>query len=178
MKQNNFAVLGGGCFWCTEAIFSNLRGVLSVTPGYAGGTVRHPTYEQVCRGTTGHAEVIRVVYDPGIIRYEDLLDVFFHMHDPTTKNKQGNDTGPQYQSIIFFADILQRKTAEQYLIDLKKSGEFNKPIVTELKPLGTFYEAEEYHKQYYKRYQFEPYCEVVISPKLKALREKFSTLTR
>lgn len=173
--KTEIAVFGEGCFWCTEAIFKMLKGVVSVTPGYAGGTMDNPSYYEVSDGTTGHAEVIRIEFDPKIIPYRDLLEVFFHTHDPTTLNRQGADVGAQYRSVILYLDDQQKKIADQSLEDLKKSAEFKKPVVTEIKPLAKFYEAEDYHKNYYEKYQFEPYCQVVISPKLQHLREKYSS---
>jgi peptide-methionine (S)-S-oxide reductase len=174
MKKNDIAYFGGGCFWCTEAIFSLLRGVISVTPGYAGGKTKDPTYEQVCSGNTGHAEVIKVTFDSSQISYRDLVDIFFHAHDPTTLNRQGNDFGTQYRSVIFYTDEDQRKSIEQILRELHASGEFQKPVVTEVTHFATFFPAEAYHKRYYERYQFEPYCQLMISPKLAALRKKYA----
>ncbi len=172
MKNKQIAIFGGGCFWCTEAIFKMLKGVISVTPGYAGGTMENPSYYDVSEGNTGHAEVIRIEFDPAAIPYQDLLEIFFHTHNPTTLNRQGNDIGPQYRSLILYTNSQQKKIAAATLE--KKSGEFNGPIVTEIKPLDKFYPAEDYHKNYYEKYPFEPYCQVVISPKLQHLREKYS----
>ncbi len=173
--KSEIAVFGGGCFWCTEAIFKMLRGVISVNPGYAGGQMDNPSYHDVSAGDTGHAEVIRIEFDSDVIPYKDLLDIFLHTHDPTTLDRQGGDTGTQYRSIILYTTDEQRKIAEESLQMLKQSGEFQNPIVTEIKPLTKFYEAEDYHKDYYAKYSFEPYCQVVISPKLKHLREKYSS---
>ncbi len=173
--KNEIAVFGGGCFWCTEAIFKMLKGVVSVTSGYAGGQMDNPSYYKVSEGNTGHAEVIRIEFDPKVIPYRDLLDVFWHTHDPTTLNRQGADSGTQYRSVVLYGNDEQKKIAEESLKDLKKSGEFKNPIVTEIKPLDKFYEAEDYHKNYYEKYSFEPYCQVVISPKLQHLREKYSS---
>lgn len=174
------AVFGGGCFWCTETIFKELKGVVSVMPGYAGGEKPKPTYEEVCGGETGHAEVIRVEYDPAQIGYRDLLEVFFATHDPTTLNRQGNDVGTQYRSIILVADEGQRKEAEDVLAELKKTGAFGgRDVVTEIKPLETFWEAEGYHRDYYAKNRGEnPYCQLVIDPKLKKFREKFRSLLK
>ncbi|MCX6005292.1 MAG: peptide-methionine (S)-S-oxide reductase MsrA, partial [Chloroflexi bacterium] len=143
------AVFGGGCFWCTEAIFTSLKGVIKATPGYGDGTAVNPTYQQVCGGATGHAEVIKIDYDPSIIGYTDLLEVFFRIHDPTTLNRQGNDVGEQYRSLILYSSQEQKEAAEQSVLKLNASGEFECPIVTGIKPLTAFYEAEDYHKSYY-----------------------------
>jgi len=168
------AVFGGGCFWCTEAIFQNLRGVLNARPGYAGGELAEPTYEQVSSGKTGHAEVTRIEFDPSIISYDDLLTVFFATHDPTSLNRQGNDIGTQYRSIILYFDDEQRAAAEAYIKQLNTDSD--KPIVTEVKPLGDFYEAEDYHRNYFLSHQDEPYCRFVIGSKLEHLRKKFHDL--
>lgn len=172
-EETRSAVLGGGCFWCTEAVFSRLQGVLKVTPGYAGGSTGKPTYEQVCSGTTGHAEVIKVDYDPSIISFTGLLDVFFHAHDPTTANRQGNDHGTQYRSIILYSDEEQKSLAERCIGELNKSTEFKEPLVTEVKPLTVFYAAEGYHHDYYENNSGQPYCRMVIKPKLDKFRQKF-----
>jgi peptide-methionine (S)-S-oxide reductase len=168
------AVFGGGCFWCTEAVFSMLKGVLKVTPGYSGGAASKPTYDQVCGGTTGHAEVIKIDYDPSVISYTDLLEIFFHVHDPTTLNRQGNDCGEQYRSIILYSDDEQKASAERVIIELKASAEFKRPVVTEIKQLKDFYEAEAYHQSYYKNNGGQPYCQLTIAPKLDKFRQKFS----
>jgi peptide-methionine (S)-S-oxide reductase len=178
MSQAKTAVFGGGCFWCTEAIFKRLRGVASVTSGYAGGDAQEPTYEQVSGGNTGHAEVIRVEYDPSVIAYLDLLKVFFASHDPTTLNKQGNDVGTQYRSALFYADDDQRSQAQAYIADLRSSKTFSRPIVTELKPLGQFYPAEKYHQDFYDNNQSYPYCTFVIDPKVAKLRKEFAHLLK
>ena len=173
--KTEIAIFGGGCFWCTEAIFKELRGVLSVTPGYAGGTTTNPTYEDVSGGTTGHAEVIRIEFDPSIIPYHDLLDIFMHMHDPTTLNKQGFDVGTQYRSIILYTSDSQLNEAQSYLQSLRSTEAFShKPIVTELKQLSTFTKAEDYHVNYYALNTYQPYCQLIISPKLAQLRAKYS----
>ena len=161
------AVLGGGCFWCLEAVFARLPGVTAVENGYAGGGEAEPTYEEVCRGTTGHAEVVRVQYDPAVISYRALLDWFWRAHDPTTFHRQGADVGPQYRSILLYADERQR---EEALASRREAAErFPDPIVTEIEPLGTFYPAEDYHQQYYERHARAPYCSYVIAPKLQRL---------
>ena len=170
--KNETAVFGGGCFWCTEAIFKMVKGVKSVTPGYAGGHSEAPNYYQVCRGTTGHAEVIKVDFDPEVIKYEDLLEVFWQAHDPTTKNRQGNDIGTQYRSIILYQDIAQKMKAEESLAKVNASGQFKKPVVTEIKSLEAFYEAEEYHRDYFENNPNQPYCRAIISPKVAHFLER------
>jgi peptide-methionine (S)-S-oxide reductase len=174
MSKNEVAIFGGGCFWCTEAIFQQLKGVISVTPGYAGGHTPNPSYNEVSSGTTGHAEVARIEFDPEAIPYQDLLEVFMHLHDPTTLNRQGYDVGSQYRSIILYNSEQQRKIAEKELKTLTSKKEFKKPIVTEIKPMDKFYEAEDYHKNYYLNNQDKPYCQLIISPKLTHLRQKYS----
>lgn len=169
------AVFGGGCFWCTEAVFQELKGVISVMPGYAGGTMGNPSYEDVCGGTTGHAEVIKITYNPELITYNDLLTIFFATHDPTTMNRQGNDVGTQYRSVVFYSIEDQKREAEAFIAKLKESG---LEVVTEVKPLEKFYEAEDYHREYYKRNSSAPYCQVVINPKLKKLQGKFAELLK
>ena len=178
INMNNLetAVFAGGCFWCTEAVYQQLRGVSSVAPGYSGGSVKNPTYEQVSSGTTGHAEAIQFSYDPEQISYRDLLEVFFATHDPTTMNQQGNDVGPQYRSVIFYATEEQKQQAEAIIRELTEAQTFSAPIVTTIEPLREFYVAEDYHKNYYERNAGAPYCQVVISPKLKKLKEKFALL--
>ena len=174
MSKNEVAVFGGGCFWCTEAIFQQLKGVVSVSPGYAGGQKANPTYNEISTGMTGHAEVTKIEFDPSIISYEDLLEIFMHLHDPTTLNRQGYDVGSQYRSIILYTNEQQKKTAEKVLLALNASKEFKRPIVTEIKPLEKFYEAEDYHKNYYASNMEKPYCQLIISPKLTHLRQKYS----
>ncbi len=174
----SIAVFGGGCFWCTEAVFKMLRGVVSVLPGYAGGKTENPTYEQVCSGTTGHAEVTRVEYDPSAISYSDLLTVFFASHDPTTKDRQGNDVGTQYRSVIFYTIPEQKRGAEAFVKELNASSSAGKPIVTEVAPLDHFYSAEDYHQDYFARNKDKPYCIAVINPKLKKVKEHFSQLLK
>lgn len=174
------AVFGGGCFWCTEAIFKELRGVRAVMPGYAGGAMDRPTYEDVSGGGTGHAEVILVEFDPAVVSYRDLLEVFFSTHDPTTLNRQGNDVGTQYRSVILYGDDAQKREAEAVMADLKAEGAYGgRAIVTELAPLERFFPAEGYHRDYYeKNRDSNPYCQVVIDPKLKRFREKFRALLK
>lgn len=166
-------VFGGGCFWCTEAVFQELKGVISVKSGYAGGTKNNPTYEEVCSGRTGHAEVIQIEYDQSQILFRDLLTVFFATHDPTTLNRQGNDYGTQYRSIVLYTTEEQKKETQEFIAELNQDG---KKVVTELKPLDKFYEAEDYHKNYYKNNSSAPYCQIVINPKLEKIQEKFSQL--
>jgi len=175
---NEIAVFGGGCFWCTEAIFKALQGVILVMPGYAGGTVEKPTYEQVCSGKTGHAEVIRIEFDPSVISYPDLLNVFFATHDPTTMNKQGNDMGTQYRSVVFASSDEQAREAKKVIDELNNSGNFDGPIVTKVEPLTNFYEAEEYHKDYYAKNPAAGYCQMVISPKLAKFRASYKDLLK
>ena len=162
--------LGGGCFWCTEAVLDNMQGVIKVTPGYAGGTTASPSYEDVCKGITGHAEVVLVEYDPGQVSLEQLLDVFFTMHDPTTLNRQGNDTGTQYRSIVLYDSEDQKAETDRFMDEISKN--YDKPLVTEVKPLESFYPAEEYHRRYYEKNPRQPYCQVVISPKVEKIRKK------
>lgn len=177
-KPYQVAVFGGGCFWCTEAVFDELRGVVSVMPGYAGGSAKNPSYEQVCGGRTGHAEVIKIEFDPKEIAFRDLLTVFFATHDPTTLNRQGNDAGTQYRSIILYADEEQKREAEEFIKELNDSLAHGKPVVTEVKPLGEFYEAEKYHQKYYENNSYQPYCQFIISPKLTKLYKQFGELLR
>ncbi|MBI2349455.1 MAG: peptide-methionine (S)-S-oxide reductase MsrA [Deltaproteobacteria bacterium] len=179
MKQNHeVAVFGGGCFWCTEAVFDELNGVISVMPGYAGGSLKNPTYDDVCDGRTGHAEAIRIEFDPSAISYRDLLTVFFATHDPTTPNRQGNDVGTQYRSIVLYASEEQKKQAEGLIRELNDSSVFGKPVVSEVKPLGEFYEAEDYHRKYYANNSYQPYCQFIISPKLQKLHKQFAELLK
>jgi peptide-methionine (S)-S-oxide reductase len=170
------AVFGGGCFWCTEAVFLMLKGVRSVAPGYAGGSIDNPTYDQVSSGTTGHAEVIRFEYDPAVISYEDLLSVFFASHDPTTVNRQGNDVGPQYRSVIFYSSPEQKEEAERFIRALNASDEQGAPVVTRVEPLTVFWPAEDYHRKYYETHKDQPYCQVVINPKLDKVKQRFAHL--
>ena len=172
------AVFGGGCFWCTEAVLERLRGVRSVMPGYAGGHVENPTYRAVCGGVTGHAEVVRVEFDPAQISYRDLLSVFFGTHDPTTPNRQGSDVGTQYRSIILYANEDQKKEAEALIREVNQSGAFQKSIVTEVKPLDAFYEAEDYHREYYRNNPDQPYCMFVINPKLEKVIQHYRSLLK
>lgn len=177
-EKGEIAVFGGGCFWCTEAVFKTLKGVISVTPGYAGGTRENPTYEEVCAGTTGHAEVSRIEYDPAEISYRDLLTVFFATHDPTTPDRQGNDVGPQYRSIILSTSAEQQRAAEEFIKTLNASHPDGKPIVTEVKPLDRFWPAEDYHRDYYAKNPEKAYCQVVINPKLEKVQHQFERLLK
>jgi peptide-methionine (S)-S-oxide reductase len=168
------ATFGGGCFWCTEAVFQQLKGVKTVVSGYTGGSVKNPTYQQVCSGKTGHAEAIQIDYDPSKVSYEALLEVFWKTHDPTTKDQQGNDYGTQYRSAIFYHDDEQKGLAEHYKQKLDASGLFPAPIVTEIVPFTEFYRAEGYHQNYYNQNAAQPYCRAVIQPKLDKLHALFS----
>jgi peptide-methionine (S)-S-oxide reductase len=168
------AILGGGCFWCLEAAYQMIRGVKQVRPGYAGGTTKDPSYEAVCGGKTGHAEVVMIEFDEDQIRYEDILDVFWAIHDPTTLNQQGADVGTQYRSIIFYTDDRQKATAEASRDAAQKL--WDKPIVTEIQPLEAFYPAEDYHRNYFAQHPEQAYCQIVINPKLAKLRQKFQHL--
>lgn len=170
---NETATLAGGCFWCTEAIFKRLKGIISVTPGYAGGTKENPTYEEVCSGKTGHAESTQIDFDPTIIPYEKILDIFWHTHNPTTLNRQGNDIGTQYRSVIFYHDEKQRETALKSKENLEKEGLYKDTIVTEIIPFTNFYKAENYHENYYDKNKDYPYCTYVINPKIQKLMQQF-----
>lgn len=167
------ATLGGGCFWCLDAAFRQIKGVENVVSGYAGGSIEKPTYDQVCSGSTGHAEVVQVRYDPKVISYEDVLDIFWAIHDPTTPNRQGSDVGPQYRSIILYEDEVQRQAAEDSAMRIGKL--WPNPIVTEIKKLEHFYPAEEFHQDYFAKNPTQGYCQIVINPKLAKLREKFAS---
>ncbi len=178
MKKIETAVFGGGCFWCGEEIFKRLRGVASVLSGYSGGQGENPSYEEVCGGQTGHAEVVKIEFDPTVISYETLLDVFFEMHDPTTLNRQGNDEGSQYRSVIFYSTEDQNEITQKYIKKLTLANKLSNPIVTEIKVLTNFYPAEDYHFNYYSNNLNQSYCRMVISPKIKKIEEKFSRLVR
>lgn len=178
MAKNALATFGGGCFWCTEAIFLTLKGVKSVMPGYAGGTIENPTYEQVCSGKTGHVETIQIEFDPTIVNYKTLVEVFFGTHNPTTLNRQGNDVGEQYRSVIFVTSEEQKKIAQEIKSELEKEKVFNAPIVTAIEPFTNFYPAEDFHRNYYANNKDQPYCQVVINPKLAKLRQRYSKFLR
>jgi peptide-methionine (S)-S-oxide reductase len=178
MTKEQTAIFGGGCFWCIEAIFQRLTGVIHVESGYMGGQVDNPTYRQVCGGDTGHVEVVRVTFDPDQISYRELLDVFFSVHDPTTLNRQGNDAGEQYRSVIFYTDEEQQRIAEDVIAEMTAGKEFSEPIVTAVEPAAKFYVAEGYHQNYYNENSRQPYCMFVISPKLAKLEKKFAEKLR
>ena len=167
------ATLGGGCFWCTEAVFTELKGVVRVDSGYAGGKAPNPTYEQVCSGRTGHAEVVQVTFDPRVLSYHDLLTVFFTVHDPTTLNRQGGDVGTQYRSVVFYHDERQKATTEQVIGELGGEMLWHKKIVTEVAPFTAFYPAEEYHRDYFRRNPSQSYCQMIIEPKVAKFRKQF-----
>jgi peptide-methionine (S)-S-oxide reductase len=167
------ATFGSGCFWCTEAVFAQLKGVTKAVSGYSGGSVKNPTYEQVCTGSTGHAEVVQVTFDPAVISYPELLEVFWRSHDPTTRDAQGPDVGPQYRSVIFYHSDRQRRLAEQYRAKIDAAGVFPAPVVTEIVPFAEFYPAEAYHQNYYADNPRQPYCRAVIRPKVEKLRQVF-----
>ncbi len=171
--KTDTATFGTGCFWCTEAIFQELKGVYKVTSGYSGGSVKNPSYEDVCSGTTGHAECLQIIYDPKVISFDELLEVFWESHDPTTLNRQGNDVGTQYRSVIFYHDAGQKRKAEEYKMKLDKSGAYNNPIVTEITPFSHFYAAENYHQDYYRLHGSQPYCTFVIRPKVEKFEKVF-----
>lgn len=168
------ATLAGGCFWCLEAVYRELRGVEHVQSGYTGGRRPNPTYEQVCAGVSGHAEVVQIDFDPAVISYRDLLDVFFTIHDPTTLDRQGNDVGSQYRSAIFTHDASQDAAAHEKIADLTKEATWDDPIVTQIEPLTTFYPAEDYHAAYFERNGNQPYCQFVVAPKVAKARQKFA----
>jgi peptide-methionine (S)-S-oxide reductase len=169
------ATLAGGCFWCLEAVFQEVEGVRSVMPGYAGGITEDPTYDQVCTGRTGHAESVQVVFDPAVISYRDILEIFLSVHDPTTLNRQGADVGTQYRSAVFYHDECQRAIAGEVIGELEKAGVWGKPIVTQVVPLEKFYPAEDYHRDYYKKHPEQGYCRMVISPKVSNFRQKWAS---
>lgn len=174
MEKTDTATFGTGCFWCTEAVFEQLEGVVSVTSGYMGGTVKNPTYKQVCTGETGHAECVQIVYEPSKISYDELLKVFFEVHDPTSLNRQGADVGTQYRSAIFYHSPAQKEKAQYYKAELNKNGAYDKPVVTEVTPASAFYTAEDYHQEYYQNNKnTNPYCSIVIRPKLEKFQKVF-----
>ena len=167
------ATLAGGCFWCLEAVFDELKGVQSVESGYMGGRTANPTYEEVCSGETGHAEVVRITFDPGVVSFREILEVFFVIHDPTTLNRQGNDAGTQYRSSVFYQSAEQKSSAEQVIANLGAAGIYDEPIVTEVAPASQFYEAESYHQEYFRRNPAQPYCAYVVRPKVAKFRKHF-----
>jgi peptide-methionine (S)-S-oxide reductase len=166
------ATLGGGCFWCLEAVFDQLKGVKQVESGYSGGTIPNPSYEQICTGTTGHAEVVQITFEPTVISFKEILEVFFSIHDPTTLNRQGADVGTQYRSAIFYHTPEQKATVEGMIKELEEAGRWGDAIVTEIKPFEVFYRAEDYHQEYYERNRGQAYCRVVIAPKLAKLKKE------
>mgnify|MGYP001232962230 FL=1 len=174
MDINKHAYFAGGCFWCTEAIYKNLKGVIGVFPGYSGGKTKNPSYKEVCTGETGHAETVKVVYDPSIISYELLLEIFFATHDPTTLNRQGNDVGSHYRSVIFFDNPNEKNIAEKYINILNKEIYLNSNIVTEVVKFDNFYEAEDYHWNYFNLNKAQPYCSIVISPKIQKFKKNYN----
>ena len=174
MTTHETAVLGGGCFWCLEAVYDAMEGVLSVESGYMGGHLPNPTYEAVCTGTTGHVEVVRVVFDPAVASYREILEVFFAIHDPTTRDRQGNDNGPQYRSVIFYDGDEQRAVAVRMIGELEAERVWSRPVVTEVRPASGFYAAEDYHQDYFRDHPQQPYCAFVVAPKLTKFREKFA----
>ncbi len=167
------ATYGAGCFWCTEAVFQNMKGVMKVVSGYTGGQVKNPSYREICTGLSGHAEVTQITFDPTVISFEDLLEVFWNTHDPTTLNKQGADEGTQYRSVIFYHNDLQKLTAEKYKTQLEKSHVYKNPIVTEISPLSTFYPAETYHQNYFELNPHQSYCQFVVRPKVEKFKKQF-----
>lgn len=171
--RSETATLGGGCFWCLEAVYDDLKGVTDVVSGYSGGNVPHPTYEQVCGKRTGHAEVVQVTFDPDVISLRDVLKVFFAIHDPTTKDRQGNDVGPQYRSAIFYHGPEQKAAAEEVIAELTREGLWPRPIVTEVTPFEAFYPAEDYHQDYFARNPYQGYCQAIIAPKVAKFRKTF-----
>ena len=178
IARSETATLAGGCFWCLEAVFKELTGVEQVVSGYSGGHTSNPTYEEVCMGTTGHAEVVQATFDPVAISFRELLEVFFAIHDPTTLNRQGPDVGTQYRSAIFYHDADQKSVAEEVVADMEGRGVWSRPIVTEVLPLNTFYPAEEYHHDYYRRNSDQPYCQLIIDPKVSKFRKEYLTRLR
>jgi peptide-methionine (S)-S-oxide reductase len=174
MARTETAILGGGCFWCVEAAIKQVKGVESVRSGYMGGQVANPTYQQVCSGKTGHVEVAEITFDPAVITFNDLLHVFFTLHDPTTLNRQGNDVGEQYRSVIFYQDEAQKKVAEDVIAELTRDKVFRDAIVTAIEPASTFYVAEDYHQDYFDNNSSQPYCMFVVAPKVQKIREKYA----
>jgi peptide-methionine (S)-S-oxide reductase len=172
-RDRELATLGGGCFWCLEAVYKDLKGVERVISGYAGGEVENPTYQEVCGGRTGHAEVVQIAYDPDVVSFRDLLDVFFTIHDPTTKDRQGADVGPQYRSIVLYHSPEQKAEAERAIADLEERKVWSAPIVTEIVPLEKFYPGEDYHQDYFERNPRQGYCQIVIAPKVTKFRKQY-----
>lgn len=171
-------VLGGGCFWCVEAVFQLFEGIVEIEPGYAGGKTPNPSYREVCSGSTGHAEVVRLKYDENNISLEAILEIFFHAHDPTTLNRQGNDVGTQYRSIVFYSNEDQKETIDRIIHKIEQDRVWDRPIVTQVEPFTAFYAAEDYHKNYYDKNSSQPYCNIVIGPKVKKIRNTFSEIVK
>ncbi len=178
LRRTETAVFAGGCFWCTEAVFSDLKGVDRVIPGYSGGLVPNPTYEQVCTGRTGHAESVEITFDPSIVSYRDLLRIFLTTHDPTTLNRQGSDVGTQYRSAVFYRDEAQKRAAEEVVREVSDAGVWRKKIVTEITPFTVFHPAEEYHRNYFRRNPEQSYCQIVIAPKVAKFRHQYADRLR
>jgi peptide-methionine (S)-S-oxide reductase len=178
MASQETATLGGGCFWCLEAVYHEMQGVVSAISGYMGGHLDRPGYQDVCTGRTGHVEVVQVTFDTSVTSYREILEVFFAIHDPTSRDRQGNDSGPQYRSVIFFHDEQQRAVAQELIQELDREGIWNNPIVTEVRPATTFYPAEDYHQEYFRNNPYQPYCAFVVAPKLRKFREKFAARLR
>lgn len=172
------ATLGGGCFWCLEAVYQEMHGVTRLESGYMGGHLDNPSYQDVCTGRTGHIEVVQVTFDPEVVGYREILEVFFAMHDPTSRDRQGNDAGPQYRSAIFYHDEAQRTTAQEVIRELVAEDVYSRPIVTEVRPAATFYQAEDYHQEYFRNHPEQPYCAFVVSPKVQKFRQKFASRLR
>lgn len=178
MSEKETAVFGGGCFWCTEAVFKMLKGVNSVLPGYSGGTTENPSYEEISGGASGHAEVVKVEFDPSQVKYRTLLTIFFASHDPAAKNRQGPDIGTQYRSVIFYTTPEQKKEVEDFIAGINAENPAGKPVVTELVPFDKFYQAEDFHQNYYEKNQGDQYCELVINPKLEKMQKQFGELLK
>jgi peptide-methionine (S)-S-oxide reductase len=178
MPNPEIATLAGGCFWCLEAVYQDMEGVRSVASGYMGGHLDNPSYQDVCMGTTGHAEVVQLTFDPEVTSYREILEVFFAIHDPTTRNRQGNDAGTQYRSAIFYHDESQRAAAEELIRELNAEGIWSSPIVTEVQPAVRFYKAEDYHQEYFRNNPQQPYCAYVVAPKVKKFHDKFAAKLR
>lgn len=172
-EKHEIITLGGGCFWCTEAVYSELDGIIEIKPGYSGGHIKNPAYKEVCTGRTGHAEVVQITFDPEIVSFSEILEVFFMTHDPTTLNRQGNDVGTQYRSAIFYHSEEQRETAEKVIQIFRQENVYDQPIVTEIIPFSNFYRAEDYHFNYFERNKNQPYCQFVIAPKMEKFRKIF-----
>src|SRR6056297_840705 len=172
-KESKKATLGGGCFWCTEAVYKELKGVVDVIPGYSGGNIKNPAYREVCTGRTGHAEVVQITYDPEVVSYKEILEVFFMTHDPTTLNRQGNDVGTQYRSAVFYHDEEQKEAAEEIIGRFEKENIYNQPIITEVAPFEAFFKAEDYHKDYFKQNEDQPYCQFIVAPKVSKFKKIF-----